>query len=97
MEPRHFNRLVTSLVKALEIIVHAEKSNSKGSAEPFCIILNALDSINKTKNLVAYDKFYLNNLGQNVNMKADYIDYVFVCIFIKLAATAKQFVLTYVT
>ncbi|VIO89751.1 conserved hypothetical protein,hypothetical protein [Brugia malayi] len=69
-ERRHFNRLVSALVKALEQLVEHEPNNTS-NVIPFCSILSRLNAINKSQKLIAYDKFYLNNLQKKVDMAND--------------------------
>ncbi|MCP9265309.1 putative E3 ubiquitin-protein ligase HERC4 [Dirofilaria immitis] len=64
-ERRHFNRLVSALVKALEQLVEHEPNNTS-DAIPFCSILSRLNAINRSQKLIAYDKFYLHNLQKKL-------------------------------
>nr|CRZ22090.1 Bm8133 [Brugia malayi] len=70
LERRHFNRLVLALVKALEQLVEHEPNNTS-NVVPFCSILSRLNAINRSQKLIAYDKFYLNNLQKKVDMAND--------------------------
>ncbi|VDK86681.1 unnamed protein product [Litomosoides sigmodontis] len=69
-ERRHFNRLVSALVKALEQLVEHEPSNTS-DVIPFCSILSQLNAINRSQKLIAYDKFYVHNLQKKVDMAND--------------------------
>uniref|UniRef100_A0A8R1XQ80 HECT domain-containing protein n=3 Tax=Onchocerca TaxID=6281 RepID=A0A8R1XQ80_ONCVO len=69
-ERRHFNRLVSALVKALEQLVEYQPNNTS-DAIPFCSILSRLNAINRSQKLIAYDKFYVHNLQQKVDMAND--------------------------
>ncbi|EJW74745.1 hypothetical protein WUBG_14347, partial [Wuchereria bancrofti] len=69
-ERRHFNRLVSALVKALEQLVEHEPNNTS-NVIPFCSILSRLNAINRSQKLIAYDKFYLHNLQKKVDMAND--------------------------
>ncbi|KAL3990163.1 HECT-domain (ubiquitin-transferase) family protein [Acanthocheilonema viteae] len=69
-ERRHFNRLVSALVKALEQLVEHEPNNTS-DVIPFCSILSQLNTINRSQKLIAYDKFYVHNLQKKVDMAND--------------------------
>ncbi|VDN02914.1 unnamed protein product [Thelazia callipaeda] len=69
-EPRHFNRLVSALVKSLEEIVEHEPQNTSLPV-PFCLVLTRLNFINRSKNLIPYNKFYITNLQKKVDMASD--------------------------
>lgn len=69
-ERRHFNRLVSALVKALEQLVEHEPSNTS-DVIPFCSILSQLNTVNRSQKLIAYDKFYVHNLQKKVDMAND--------------------------
>lgn len=69
-ERRHFNRLVSALVKALEQLVEHEPNNTS-DVIPFCSILSQLNAINRSQKLIAYDKFYMHNLQNKVDMAND--------------------------
>lgn len=45
--------------------------NNTSDAIPFCSILSRLNAINRSQKLIAYDKFYVHNLQQKVDMAND--------------------------
>ncbi|VDM24145.1 unnamed protein product [Toxocara canis] len=76
LEPRHFNRLVTSLVSALHQLVDQEPTNDS-SALSLCQVLAILSHINSKYKKVALDKFYLHILKQKVDIANDYARWAF--------------------
>ncbi|VDN39631.1 unnamed protein product [Gongylonema pulchrum] len=73
MERRHFNRLVSSLMKALYVITEKKLS----TPEALCILLSWLNTINKSKKLIPCDKFYLHNLQSEVDMSNDFAQWAY--------------------
>ncbi|MFH4974903.1 hypothetical protein AB6A40_001612 [Gnathostoma spinigerum] len=76
LEPRHFNRVVSSLLSALEAVVNTQSSNAS-LTYPFCDILSVLSRINKQHQKVSLDKFYLNSLADKVDIPTDYVQWAF--------------------
>lgn len=76
LEPRHFNRLVTSLVSSLETLIDREPRNDAG-AMAFCGVLSTLNDINVSAGKIALDKFYINNLREKIDIANDYVRWSF--------------------
>uniref|UniRef100_A0A915C643 HECT domain-containing protein n=1 Tax=Parascaris univalens TaxID=6257 RepID=A0A915C643_PARUN len=76
LEPRHFNRLVCSLVSALHQLVDQEPTND-AAALTLCQILATLNRINNEYKKIALDKFYLTILKEKVDISNDYARWAF--------------------
>lgn len=76
MEKRHFNRLVSAFVGALQQIVDHAPDNAS-EALPLCTFLSTLNDINKSHKLIPHDKFYLKNLDSKVDMTRDFTKWAF--------------------
>ncbi|WKX92650.1 hypothetical protein Q1695_010576 [Nippostrongylus brasiliensis] len=68
---RHFNRFVTTMMSAVRCLV-----KDKVDPEvcwPFLEILSSLNSINKVRNNIPLENFYIHELAENYNLKSDYV------------------------
>ncbi|KAI6183009.1 hypothetical protein M3Y97_00441600 [Aphelenchoides bicaudatus] len=74
-ETRHFNRIVSVLMNYLEFVFNRNHRDID-VLKPLLSILQELCQKNKETNKVPYNKFYLNNLNDKVNVRQEYINSV---------------------
>ncbi|VDK18209.1 unnamed protein product, partial [Anisakis simplex] len=76
LKPRHFNRLVTSLVSALNEVV-VEDAKNENCALSLCQTLTTLNTINTEYKKIALDKFYLHCMKEKIDIANDYVRWAF--------------------